>query len=273
MVPILTDPGKASLIAAIEENLVALFRSTSHCSEFELHDEPDMLWAITNVRSWPLVNSIVRARLDEHSADHAIEAAIQQARSRNVGLMWWVGPSASPKDLCSRLLAHGFVTAGSVSGMAMDLGQLPPDTTATADLSVAEVKNVSQLATWSHICAAGFGMPADAEAIWLSWFGSMGIGSDIPIRHYIGWWKGEPVATSTVLFAAGVAGIYNVATLPEARGRGIGAALTIAPLRDALLAGYQVSILQSSEMGLGVYSRIGFQEHCTFNLYAWSDKA
>jgi GNAT superfamily N-acetyltransferase len=269
----LTNPTEPSLVAAIEQNLAAFFRNASCCNAFLLHDEPDMLWTITDVRSWPLFNSILCARLARHSADAAIEAAIQRARSRKVGLMWWVGPSTSPPDLSNRLQAHGFVSAGDVPGMAMDLRKLPPDSIMVEDLRIAEVKDASQLATWSHVCAAGFGMPGDAEAVWLSWFTSLATASDIPIRHYVGWWKGEPVATSTVFFAAGVAGIYNVATLPQARRHGIGAAVIVAPLRDALAAGYQIAILQSSKMGRGVYSRIGFQEHCAFNLYAWSDTA
>ena len=64
-----------------------------------------------------------------------------------------------------------------------------------------------------------------------------------------------------------MAGIYDVATLPKARGRGIGSALTLAPLLDARQAGYRVGVLQSSEMGYGVYQKMGFQHLCQIENY------
>jgi ribosomal protein S18 acetylase RimI-like enzyme len=94
-----------------------------------------------------------------------------------------------------------------------------------------------------------------------------GLGFDLPWSYYIGWLAGKPVACSALLLSSGVAGIYAVATVPKARGRGIGKALTLVPLREACAVGYRIGVLGSTQMGVDVYRQLGFQEYCRFVIY------
>ena len=89
------------------------------------------------------------------------------------------------------------------------------------------------------------------------------------IKNYMGFENGRLVAVSTLLISGGVAGIYNVGTLPAARHRGFGRAITMTPLLDARDLGYRVGVLQSSNMGFGLYSKLGFREYCKFGRYLW----
>ena len=77
------------------------------------------------------------------------------------------------------------------------------------------------------------------------------------------------MGTSFVFYEAGVAGIYNVTTLEQARGKGIGTAITLAPLNEAKNLGYQIGILQSSDMALNMYKQMGFKEYCQMEWYIW----
>lgn len=78
---------------------------------------------------------------------------------------------------------------------------------------------------------------------------------------------GETVGTTLVYLHGGVAGIYCVATLEAHRGKGLGAHATAEPLRIASERGYGVGVLQSSEKGHGVYSKLGFQEYGKVPMY------
>jgi len=104
-------------------------------------------------------------------------------------------------------------------------------------------------------------------------YGRIGLGDDVPWRHYVGWLGNQPVATASLLMAAGVAGVYFVLTVPEARRRGIGGAITEAALRDARELGYRVGVLGASGMGLPLYRRLGFEEYCRIAVYEWRDRA
>ncbi len=182
-------------------------------------------------------------------------------------MMWWTGPATRPSNLGEHLEAHGLTPAGDIPGMAADLQAFKEDLPVPSDLIIERVSDIETLKEWLHPFTTGFGFPDFTASTFFDIFASLGLDQHLPLHHYIGWLKGEPVASSSVLFGAGVAGIYNVATVPQVRGQGIGAALTLAPLRESRDMGYRIGVLQSSSMGFNVYRRIGFQEYCKLRTY------
>jgi GNAT superfamily N-acetyltransferase len=75
---------------------------------------------------------------------------------------------------------------------------------------------------------------------------------------FLGLLDEQPVATSAVYLSEDTAGVYNVATLEAARGKGVGAAITWAAALCGLERGSERSILQASQMGEPVYERMGY---------------
>jgi GNAT superfamily N-acetyltransferase len=154
--------------------------------------------------------------------------------------------------------------------MAVHLMALNEELITPSNLTIELVGDVKTLEQWIQALTIGYGIPASVGNLLLDSLASLG--SELPWRHYTGWLAGRPVACSSLLLGAGVAGVYAVGTVPEARGQGIGAALTLAALREARAMGYRIGILGSSQMGLGLYRRLGFQEYCKFGICIWEGK-
>jgi len=64
-------------------------------------------------------------------------------------------------------------------------------------------------------------------------------------------------------------GVFGVATVPSARRRGVGAAITAHAVRDRAEEA-DVAFLQSSAMGRGVYASLGFRQVSTWEVWSRS---
>ena len=65
------------------------------------------------------------------------------------------------------------------------------------------------------------------------------------------------------------AGIYNIATTPSARRRGIGYAVTARLMNVARARGCTEAVLMASALGRPTYERLGFVEVCQTPQYVW----
>ena len=130
------------------------------------------------------------------------------------------------------------------------------------------VDDLGTLHTW-----CGFVDQAMVAEALFAWGHTLGFAPDREIVHFLGRLDGRPVATATLVLGGGVAGIYNVMTVPDAQRRGIGALMTVRPLELARARGYHVGILQLSTMGYPLYRRLGFQDYCRIAIYLWPGEA
>ncbi len=257
----LEDFSNSSLLKAMEENVHQAWIRLGHGLGAVVHEEPEVLWFLSRL-PFHLANGIVRA----HFPESALEERLKQFTAHQVPIAWLVGPSTQPASLGTCLEQHGWMREDA-PGMALDLQSLDEPLSFPSQLTITRVSDEEQLKIWLRVMTVGSEIPEEGLKLLLDVVAKRGVQEDPSIHYYLGMVDDRPVATSLLYLGGGVAGIYNVTTLPEVRRQGIGRALTVAPLLQARTLGYRIGILQASPMGLNLYRRLGFREYCTFQAY------
>jgi hypothetical protein len=264
---VLQDFSLDVLCDAIQRNRRALHAFGCNRPEADVRDDEEVSWCITSLRE-PFFNCVYRTEIKRGHSDDVIEEAMSQATSRGVGLWWFIGLDTRPAGIAKNLKARGF-KPDEVTGMALDLTRIDTGICRLTEMEIKPVTDLETLQTWCRIAVTGFEMPEEIKGDWFQWYSDIGLDLEGPVLHFLGWWKGEPVATSSLLLAEGVAGIYNVATVPQMRRHGAGFDITCEPLKIARRSGYRVAILQASKQGRSVYRKIGFKDCCKLMSYVW----
>jgi hypothetical protein len=271
---VLKDFSTAALSAANKANLFGFFEylGSSSASNVKLHESAEIKYMLTGMH-FPFLNNVLHTRIEKNFSGKRITEILRDFRSQNVHhLTWWVEPDDRPASLGADLLANGLTYSPGMPAMAVDLKTINQDIPATAGLTIEIVKDEQLLGKWVQPGLIGFG-DEDLRDGDLCFNLFNGLGFDLPLRLYVAFLEGEPVAASQLFLDAGVAGLYWVATVPSARKQGIGAAISLAPMLDARQMGYQIGILQASSMGEGIYRRLGFQTTTRFSNYVWQNDA
>jgi ribosomal protein S18 acetylase RimI-like enzyme len=269
---ILEDLTISALLRAMEANVHELWTRFGCLLGAELHDESDLLWFASGL-PFELANGIARSSLPTENLERTLDETLKRLTIQHVPMAWLTGPSTRPRDLGKRLQENGWVFGDEAPGMAVELRTLDERLSLPSELTIARVSDDESLRTWIRVMTMGSELPEFLLTILLEVADKHSFKIDPAVHFYLGMLGGKAVATSLLYLGGGVAGIYNVSTLPELRKQGIGTALTVAPLLDARAWGYQIGTLQSTQMGLHLYRRLGFQEYCTFNAYFWSGEA
>ena len=272
MSAVLTKLVPAAVAAAMEANSVELWRiCCGHLPGAEFHDDEQLTWFVTGRPSAPWLNQVMVARLGSDGLTDAIDGTLAPFRAQRLPMLWSVGPSTRPVDLGAHLERHGLVAEGTMTAMAVRLDALVQQISTPSGFTIEPVENIEMLDKWADAYIRGFEMPEVDGRVLRDAYAHIGFDQSVPFRHYVGLLHGEPVASSTLFVGGGVAGIFHVGTVPTARRQGMGAAMTLAPLRDARTLGYRIGTLYSaaSAMGINVYRRLGFRQYGALAQYRW----
>lgn len=213
-------------------------------------------------------NSASAARFDPELAESRIDDVMAWFDARRLPFVWRLGPADLPRDLGDRLVARGFVVdPDEIPGMVAPLDELP-ELELPSGATIEAVGDLPTFQAWLDVVVAGFEMPSIMGETFAR-YGGLGFGVGIPFA-ILGRLDGRPVAAALSAVGGGGVVITNVTTLPDARGRGLGRAMTLAAMRRGAAAGATIAVLMATEMGYGVYRKLGFEDFGTYRTLTWS---
>ncbi|MGE5375809.1 MAG: GNAT family N-acetyltransferase, partial [Bacteroidota bacterium] len=217
------------------------------------------------------MNLVVCNQLPPEGVDDLIESTLVHFRSMNIRRLSWLADETVPSaEISKALLAHGLTSRDAfATEMAVDFSLIPDSLPARSGLRIVPVDGELVLKQWIHVASIGFRIEESFEKDWFDFFADVIF--DTRFQTYLALLDGKPVATSQLFLSEGVAGIYNVSCIPDARGQGIGSVITLAPLLEARRMGYRIGILQASKEGYNVYRRLGFQDYGKLSVYLWEN--
>jgi ribosomal protein S18 acetylase RimI-like enzyme len=217
----------------------------------------------------PFANNVHRMRLDPGEVRDAARESTAAFREHGVPALWWCSALSRPADPGPDLQAHGWRYDEAMPWMTARIDRVRwPE--APPGIRIERVTGEEAHARFVAAMSAGFGMRANERHAMDALAAAVGYGDDAAWVRWVAMEDGRPVASSGLMLAGGLAGVYNVATAPQARRRGIGAALTAVAIAEGRDRGYEVAALGASELGYGVYRRMGFEEACRDRVYALS---
>jgi GNAT superfamily N-acetyltransferase len=132
---------------------------------------------------------------------------------------------------------------------------------------IERVSNPDQLMQWTKVIGEVEGISTALQSGYYVVFNHLGYDPEATSQLFLGLENGKPVATTRLFCTNEVAGLWHIATLREAQGRGYGTAMTLAAARAGWKLGYHFSSLFATPEGYGIYRRLGFQEYCQLNVY------
>ncbi len=177
-----------------------------------------------------------------------------------------------PQDLCMPKMIDVLNTMGypqkckSVS-MVVDLDKFATDQTASFDSETTIKPNDDQLNDWMMPLIGAFESTFEICSIYATTHANA-IKKNVNLRHFSLYKKEKPIASITLSMHDAIARIDDVGTLPEFQGTGYATHLMRYVLLEAKGLGAHHCFLESSDSGLGVYQKLGFELLFTNNIYS-----
>jgi ribosomal protein S18 acetylase RimI-like enzyme len=222
---------------------------------------------------YPLTNAVWALDKNADFPDSQIKKIVDNFKKRNYAQAWWLGEHSTPANLENALTEYGLTrVVADIPMMAADLTHMDfSELDVLSETKLIQVKRVStkeDLSKWLGVIHEVYQYPDEyIEALRYIFTARLKDGASSPAQNFLAEVERIPVGASSLSLCEGLAGLYYVCAKKEYRGQGIGTAVTLTAMKEGRVRGYEVGVLGASEMGYGVYQRVGFKEYFKLQIY------
>ena len=244
---------------AVYRNLCEMWRSVgSHTdgnTSFAVEDREDML-LVKSQFAHRVPHMVLDPRVPAGHEKSWTRALIKEWAGQPVSVMVEIPPGTDDSPLAATLLEQGFVRGIRPSvGMTC---KARPMFERREDVSIALAEEDGDLALARALLGSVFGLPSQVFAFYTP--------AEV-VDTYILRVSGVGVAAACLCPFAGVAGVYSVGVLQEARGRGFARRLVLYVLGQAGRMGLTTAVLSCERQLAPFYRSLGFSIDCELTTY------
>lgn len=205
----------------------------------------------------PVISNAAFRTDDGVDAGELIARARAFFGERGRGFSVWVrGEEPEDRDLATAADAAGLQHAWAMPEMVLASPVEAPPLPVRAELrrlsTGDEVGDYWDIAASSYV---SLGFPPEVFGFYQDREGLLADN----VAAFIAYLEGRPVSIAMTIVSHGVAGIYWVGSLEEARGEGLGRAVTAAATNAGFELGADLASLQASPMGKPIYEAMGYE--------------
>ena len=205
----------------------------------------------------PVISNGAFRRDDGVDADEFVARAREFFTARGRGFSIWVrGGQAEDRDLLAAAEAAGLQLIYEMPEMTLGEKLEPPELPPGAELrKLTAVQHATDFWRVAIASYESIGFPPEVFAGYSNHAGLLAEN----VVAFLALLDGEPVGIAMTMVSHGVAGIYWVGSLEQARGKGIGRAVTVAATNAGFELGADLASLQASPMGKPIYEAMGYE--------------
>lgn len=215
--------------------------------------------------SHPVISNAAFRRDDGVEAGEFIARAKDFFSARKRGFSIWVrGDQAVDRDLAAAASEAGFELVYEMPEMV--LASPVEERPLPAGAELRQLSAAKQADDYWKVAAASYTSIGFPPEVFSGYSNHDGLLAD-NVAAFIAYLDGTPVSIAMTIVSHGVAGIYWVGSLEQARGKGLGRAVTAAATNAGFELGTEAASLQASPMGKPIYEAMGYETLFDYRLF------